>query len=240
MDHSFNFIRSIDSTRSKQWMITGLLVISVACVCALQASFAEGNGNDALSTNEHFIEIKDSYGEVAYPYAGEGMLEDLLPVRQTFGNNDVNFYLKNPRTLEAPDLLPLIQNMNEADVSLRATNPTKTPYFLSVPSQNQKLYVPIQSERTLTVDMSNVQEGQLVPYYLLDIQDEKIAGGYILNGVIIKKTHYSASQQQHMEWSNKLQQLILSNEYKAPYLPKKPEPKYSDPIIDETPVRGYW
>ncbi len=224
----------------KKWMIVGLLATSVACAFTAQNAFADENDDEIFSTNEHFIEIKDSYGEVAYPYVGEGIVEDLLPVQQKFGNSDVNFYLKNPKSLEAPDLLPLIQNMNDADVSLRAVNPTKNPYYLSVPSQNKKLYVPIQSERTLTVDMSGVQSGQLVPYYLVDIDDEKIAGGYILNGVIIKKTHYSASQQQHAEWSKRLQQLILSNEYKAPYLPKKPEPKYNTPIVDEEPVRGYW
>ncbi len=224
----------------KQGMLVSLLATGAVCSFAFSGAFAAEGQSDIVSTNEHFIEIKDSYGEVAYPYAGEGLLEDLLPVRQSFDNTEVNFYLQNPRTLEAPELLPLIQNMNKADVSLRAVNPTDMPYYLSVPSQNKKLYVPLQSERTLTVDMSGIQSGELVPYYLMDIDGEKIAGGYILNGVIVKKAHYSATQQQHAEWSNRLQQLILSNEYKAPYLPKKPEPRYVEPVVQEEPVRGYW
>ena len=187
-----------------------------------------------VSTDEQYIEIKESYNTT----------RDLLPVNQKFGAENLSFYLRNPQQLSAPNLLPLIQTESEANVSLRAGNHTPVAYWLSVPSQKINVYVPIQSERTVTVDLSKTQKGQTIPYYLTNEEGKQVAGGYILDGVIVKKQLYSATQQQHAEWSKRLQQLIIANEYRAPIFPKKPEPKYITPTPKPakkgTTVRGFW
>lgn len=163
----------------------------------------------------------------------------LFPIKQKVNGDLYEFYLENPKPLETSEILPLIQSMG-TDVTVRAVNTSDSVYYLSIPSQSTKIYVPILSERAVNVDIDKIPAGKSVTYFVEDKDGNKVAGGYIINGELEKPAFYSASSQQHADWSRRIQTLITANEYKPPYFPPKPEPKYYKPAPKKQTVRGYW
>ncbi len=217
----------------KRLFALGVAVASVSTIALTSMANAE-------STDEQLVLINGRYSKDRFEdiFSAEQVL---FPIKQKVNGNLYEFYLENPNPLKTSEILPLIQSADGVDVSVRAQNTSDQVYFLVIPSQSTKVYVPLQSERTVVVDMDKIPSGKSVTYFLEDMDGNKVAGGYILNGQLEKSAFYSASSQQHADWSQRIQTLITANEYKPPYFPAKPEPKYYKPAPKQkTTVRGYW
>jgi len=221
---------------SKRLLSVTLAIASVASM-AWAVSAADGTPN----YDEQLVVINGRYSkdrfESYFP-----MEQVLFPIQQKVNGDLYEFYLKNPNPLESSEILPLIQPVKEGvDVTVRTVNTSQNAYFLVVPSQDLKVYVPIQSERAVNIDMDQIPSGKSVTYFIEDANGNKVAGGYILNGELVKSPFFSASNEQHTDWSSRIQTLITANEYKPPYFPPKPEPKYYTPApAEKRTVRGYW
>jgi len=172
--------------------------------------------------------------------------QDLVPVRQNVVGDERTFYLINDMKTETDRVLPVVHSPDGQNVSFAIQNPTDQVYYLSIPDQDVKFYVPIQSERTAIVDVARVQRGTSIPYYLLNQDGEKVATGYVVNGEIPQRNLTAATAEQHAQWSRELNMLIQANEYHPPKFAAKPEPKYYNDagtfsnVNTGGTVRGYW
>lgn len=152
------------------------------------------------------------------------------------------YYRENLTPLSTAVILPLVEE-NEAgmDISLRVQNDTSASYYVEIPSESRKVFVPLLEDRTVYFDLSSVAKGEAVPYYITNADGERLAGGYVYNGrIVMPDLVESASQSEYDQWGTRLQQLIAANEYRPPVLWVKEEPKQHTATSDTGVVRGFW
>ena len=221
----------------KKLIASTLAFSAVAMVAQAGVAFAHNHDNDK-KFDEHLIVITD-----LDRYTGKHnksiATQDLLPSTQKIDRASYQFYLRNAKALNADQLLPLAQNPTGGDVGLRVQNPTNDVYFLTVPSQNIKRYIPVQSERSAVVDMSGIRQGGTVAYYLTDGDGNNVAGGYILNGSVAAQPMHSLSKSTYDQWGVKLQEVIANQQYTLPTYEQE-EPVRTSSSGGGGVVRGYW
>lgn len=219
----------------KQFFAATLALVALAGIVspALAETVSTDDNLVVLSNYDNWLGKLSSYNA-----------QNLIPVSQNVDNAQYTYYVKNAENLKTNLLLPLIESNTGADVTLRVQNPTAKAYFLNVPSQNVKVYVPVNSERTTLVDLNNVKAGETVSYYVTDLDGNTLAGGYVLNGSLALAAIDSADGAAYAQWGQALNQLIASNQYKAPVFEEKREVvrSYSQPASKSASkvVRGYW
>jgi hypothetical protein len=154
---------------------------------------------------------------------------------------DFQVYKENIKPLDAKYLLPLVDSPVNSTATVQVKNPTSLGYFIEVPDKSLKLYVPNQSERTLSVDLSGVGAGDVLVYNLLDLDGNKLASGYILNGNYSRNDKVaSASKDEYADWGRRLDRLILANKYVPPVFEDDEPVAYKPKSEWRSVVRGHW
>ncbi|MGE0200314.1 MAG: hypothetical protein AB7P76_05025 [Candidatus Melainabacteria bacterium] len=220
-------------------------LLALAALLSVSIPLA-ANAADFTDGHRLVIHPEDSY---TYRYSENEWLDlkplhqDLIPVTQNVAGVNTMFYIKNPNPEQEGRFLGVISEPEGKAVSFEVENPTEGEFYFTVPQTNQKAYVPQITERSVVVDTASLPKGTPVAFHIENAAGEQVATGYLINGEVMQEAlSAGATDRQHAQWSQTLNQLIAANEYRPPVIADD-EP----PVRNRTPrstagkyVRGYW